>query len=852
MNSHTHSRSHSRHSRNSQNSQLSDHFEFDNVEQPQHHPQPHPQHPPAPSQSDLHGQSRVFSPPTVARSYGRPVVVEGPYRRVPSQPPLPAYQPPMMDPPMATDFRDELARVEGVITPGIDNTPFIQYAIEALYRDRDRDTGYSVDPSGSGSSSSGLLLAPGHRPESYQPRPADQQPPRPASLPSRPAAAHPHADDTRTEAPSHQLPLPFILAPRESAHSLAESLLKKGPRPAQPHEWRPVEKDELLASTADVPPLTFRPWPLRAPAVFVFMALCVLMIGALILSAIYSHLHQGLLEWATIHGGRYFLFRVLPQLIAACMLLYAQFLITTIFRMLPFVKLASAAQEEREGALFQEMYPSFLWPRLVGPWNVWVPILVTWLMSFTIPLQSSLFTAILVDQSWKWATVQGVAWTLVALYLALLASTIIVWRYWATLENTGLIWDPRSLADIASLVSETNTADDYIGTQLARGRDGIRFALRHRAADRLCYWTWKDGRHGVWHTLGSAMDEANSLLPTDRTGGQRMQRHDEKQPYRDGDADNMDADADLEASPTSNTNAHRKYLPFALRTSPLLLATLSAAAILIAVLILTFHPATRLTAGFPPALRATPQAGAFSPADFLFAFVPALLGTFLFLALQPLDLHLRILQPWAALTTHPNGSPAEPSLLADYAACAPGQATLHALRNGHWRVAAVSLTATLSILIPVLAGGSFMALTTRGGDVRMFANMPAFGVMLGLLLLYVAALAALLPARGGLRMPHGVTCLGEVLGYLVGAEIREEPAFKRCVSRREMAGRLGVGRGLPAAMQTRWVFGFGEGVGGGVGGGVPGGVVDGELGVRRVRRFTEKRKVRKSQIRRPF
>jgi hypothetical protein len=576
------------------------------------------------------------------------------------------------------------------------------------------------------------------------------------------------------------------------------------------------------------------------------MALCVLMIGALILSAVYSHLHQGLLEWATIHGGRYFLFRVLPQLIAAFMLLYAQFLITTIFRMLPFVKLASEEQEDREGALFQELYPSFLWPRLVGPWNVWVPILVTWLMSFTIPLQSSLFTAILADGTWVWATVQGVAWTLVALYLALLASTIIVWRYWASLENTGLIWDPRSLADIAALVSETNTADDYRGTQLARGRDGIRFALRHRAADRLCYWTWKDGRHGVWHTLGSAMDEANSLLPpADRSGGQRMQRHNEKQPYRDTEAE-VDADADLEASPT-NTSAHRKYLPFALRSSPLLLATLTAGAIFVAILVVTFHPATRLTDGFPPALRATPQAGAFSPADFLFAFLPALLGTILFLAFQPLDMHLRILQPWVALTATPNGAAAEASLLADYAACAPGEVTLRALRNGHWRLAAVSLVGTLSVLIPVLAGASFMALTKTmgngGGEVRMFANMPAFGVMLGFLLMYVAALASLLPARAALRMPHGVTCLAEVLGYLVGSDVREEGAFKRCVSRREMAGRMGVGRGQPAAMQSRWMFGFEEGAAGSA---------DGELGVRRVRRFTEKRKVRKSQIRRPF
>ncbi|KAK4042519.1 hypothetical protein C8A01DRAFT_33462 [Parachaetomium inaequale] len=824
--------SHSQHSHNSQS------FNDEHVEQPQ---------------PDLYARDGVFGPPAVARSYGRPVIVEGPYHRAPDIPPLPAYQQPVwdspMNPAMATDFRDELARLDGVITPGVDNTPFIQYAIEALHRDR--DTGYSAAASGSGSSSSGLVLAPGHRPESYQRRPPQQQqhPPAPAPLPSRPPAAHPHAEPTRPVTQPQQLPRPFIPGPRESAHSLAESLLKKGSRPAQPHEWRPVEKDELLASGGDVPPLTFRPWPLRAPALFAFMGLCVLMIAALILSAVYSHLHQGLLEWATIHGGRYFLFRLFPQLIAAFVLLYAQFMVTTMFRMLPFVRLASAVQEEREGALFQELYPSFLWPRLVGPWNVWVPILVTWLMNFTIPLQSSLFTVILVEQTWTWATVQGVAWTLVALYLALLASTIIVWRYWASLESTGLIWDPRSLADIAALVSETNTADDYHGTQLARGRDGIRFALRRRAADRLCYWTWKDGRHGFWHTLGSPMDDANPLPIRDLASGQRMQRHDEKHPLT-----NTTTAADPNPYPTpdddleaSSPNTHRTYLPLPLRTSPLLWSTLTATAFLLAIFIATFHPSTRLTAGFPPTLRAAPLPGAFSPADFLFSFIPSLLGTIAFLAFQTLDTHLRVLQPWAAMSSSSDptrGAPAERSLLADYAACAPwGEATLHALRNGHWRVAVISLLSALFALVPALAGASFIALTTREGEVRMFANMPVYGILLGLLVLYVAGLAALLPGRGAFRMPHGVTCLAEVVGYLVVGEggVREEAAFKRCVSRREMAGKMGVNGGMPGGAQTRWVFGFGENGGDG-----------GELGVRRVRRFTEKRRVRKSQIRRAF
>lgn len=124
----------------------------------------------------------------------------------------------------------------------------------------------------------------------------------------------------------------------------------------------------------------------------------------------------------------------------------------------------------------------------------------------------------------------------------------------------------------------------------------------------------------------------------------------------------------------------------------------------------------------------------------------------------------------------------------------------------------------------------------------MFANMPAYGILLGLLVLYVVGLAALLPARGPMRMPRGVTCLAEVVGYLVGGEMREEGVFKRCVSRREMEGRMGAGMG--GGLESRWVFGFGGE------GGVGDGDGDGELGVRRVKRFTEKRNVRKSQIRR--
>ncbi|KAL2158429.1 hypothetical protein VTH06DRAFT_4477 [Thermothelomyces fergusii] len=785
-------------------------------------------------------QADIFTPATGARSYGPPVIVEGPYLRVPEIfPPAPHERSDWsasMNPAMANDFRDELARLDGVITPGVDNTPYIHYAIEALCRGR--DSGSPATNFGSQSPSPGPVsaLPGGHGPQGHGPQLPPQRQPLPPSTPlsSHPPDVHPHAETAPPETRPQPLPRPFVPGPQESAHSLAESLLKKGSRPPQPHEWRPVEQDELLVAGPRVPLPTFRPWPLRTPALVVFMLLCLLMVAALILSA----------------------------LVAAPMLLYAQFLVTTMSRMMPFVRLASKSAEEREGALFQELYPSFLWPRFVGPWNFWVPVLVTWLANFTIPLQSSLFTVILVEGRWVWATVQGVAWTLVALYLALLASAAVAWRYWSGLESTGVLWDPRSLADIAALVSETNTADDYRGTQLARSRDGIRFALRHRATDRLCYWTWKDGRHGLWHTLGSSMEEADPLLHmADPTTAQRMQRHDEKHADHD---DPYQHNQDPEAPNGGPRRHHCRYLPVPLRTPPLLLATITATALVVAIFVVTFLPSTRLEKGFPPRLRTAPRGGAFSPADFFFAFLPSLLGMFVFLAYQTFDKHLRVLQPWAAMsclsesestpsssttttataTNQPtfSGAPAEASILADYAACAPGQATARALRNGHWRVAAVSLLADLFVLIPVLAGGCFMAVTPRGrdgedewGEVRMFANQVAYGILLGLLVLYVAGLAVLLPARRPLRIAPPRHLPGR--GGRVPGQPRDPggAAFKRCVSRRELAARLG------GAAQTRWVFGFADADGG-----------SGELGVRRVRRFTEKRRVRKSQIGRAF
>ena len=838
---------------------------------------PIPSPPSTPSGEESYGPDRLFGArlvaPPAGLAYDRPVTQPGPGPFVI----LPEYtqtelvslnrmcdMDDALRVAMGSDFKDALAREAGAVTPGVDNTPYIQYAIEALTRDR--DTGYSGNASSSASDTPvnhfvndvGLGYYHPREPsrQVHPPRPERQSaaPPLPSPVPqapAHPAPVHPRSQrvpeqpsQTQKEEPFFMKLGAFQMTPRRPLAPEVDvsKTWPGGRRPAGLDEWLPMDLDSIVdradfEKTKGYTSLNFRPTALRSPSLFVLMGLCVVMIAGIVSSAVYSQLHDGLVAYRGESGGAYFLFRVLPQLLGAVVLLYAQFVITAVFRIIPFVRLASRQVEERKDAVFQDLYPrSFLWPQLIGTWNIWVPILITWLCNFTIPLESALFTAALVDDVWVWATVQGVAWTLVALYLALFVSTAILWRYWDKVGRTGLLWDPKSLADIIVMVSDTNISGDYRGTQIAGTRETMMFKLRRREDDRLGYWAWKDGRPGFWYSLGNSMDDANFVPVPDHVKGVEMLKENEKQAAMSGLGLPSGGDHDVEALARS-PNIRYRYLPWCLRSSPLLCFALTAAVFLLALFIVSFLPSTRISAGFLPELSTIPVAGAFSAADFLYSFVPSLLGMVLFLLFQSLDQSLRILQPWATLS-NPRGVGAWPTLLADYAACAPLQSTYHALQNGHFRVAAVSLLSTLFILIPVMAGGVFMALTTSSGQVRMFPNMPVYSVLLVLLVLYLVGLCALLPSRKKFCLPHGVTCLAEIVSFLANEDLLADPAFKTCRVRDEMLLQMGLQQGNRDT-QPLWTFSFGTEAGG-----------DSILGVRRVRRFTEKRRIPKSQIRR--
>lgn len=762
---------------------------------------------------------------------------------------------------MLTGFRDELTREAGVVTPGVDETPYIQYAIEQLTRDR--DTGYYgndsldsdetapvtrvVDGEGLGYYQPTAVPRPMSGPQHGLQTPSSTSRRLGSQLPETPPPTHLHYERDHNE-PGHftlarfntTRPLtPVTPVPLDERLSFSERIQtppkgqdvswKVGPIPTKEIEQRPGlatvpmgtnrTGPTRMKTAGGTPALQYRPRMLWPTSFIILILLCLLMLAALIFCAIDSQNNNGFVAYSgSIYSGQYFTFRILPQLLAACILIYAQAIITTMVRILPFIRLASMDRAEREKAIYLDLYPRYIiWPQLVDRWQIWLPMLVTWVMYLTLPLQSSLFTVILVDGTWRWATVQGVAWTLVAMYLALVIAMGEAGIYWWTrIHHTGLRWDPRSLAAIIAMVSDTNVAGQYRGTEIAARRSTISFALKHRRVEKLGYWPGKDGFVYALKSMET---------PTARGFGDVH----EKTTGPNGEMVYI-TPRDLEAS-AHTAGVRYRYLPVCLRDGTIIFSVVAATVLLVALFVVSFIPSTRITtAGFIPSLPAAPTPTGFSPANFLYSFIPSLIGLLLYLAFESLDLHLRILQPWAAMSS-PQGATAQQSILADYAACLPLQTVYRAVRNGHYRLAVVSGLSTLFILLPILGGGIFMALTDAVSlEVKMYPNIPVFGIVLALLVLYLGGLVALVPYRHGMRLPHGVTCLAEVIGFLVNEEMLAERRFKQVATRGELVGRLVAGG-------ERWGFGVGEGR-------------EEVLGVRRVRRFTEKRGVRKSQIRR--
>ena len=369
-------------------------------------------------------------------------------------------------------------------------------------------------------------------------------------------------------------------------------------------------------------------------------------------------------------------------------------------------------------------------------------------------------------------------------------------------------WDLRTLADIIYISAQSNSLRQYQGTEMLADRKQMESCLRDNV-EKLGLWYSNDAPDFPrWYSIGVPNNEEKVAFQT--TGGPMWER------LREGST--------VPPAVRSQTMEDRyRYLPWCFRTGQITFFAVASLILFIALVAVSFNHATDIRHGFLPGVSAAPREGVFSPANFLFSFLPSIIGMILFLGFQSLDQTLRILTPWGELS-RPEGSRAHNSLLLDYAACSmPWEAAIKALGRRHWRVALASALAPVLVLLPALGGSLFMALTPPSDAVRMFPNVAALGVVLALLALLSITLALLVPGRDRFRLPHGITRLAEVLGLVCSVDLRADDAFNYPRTPRELRARLGAG--ADPHRQSRWAL-LGPGS-------------NGEpLGVRRLARYT--------------
>jgi hypothetical protein len=194
--------------------------------------------------------------------------------------------------------------------------------------------------------------------------------------------------------------------------------------------------------------------------------------------------------------------------------------------------------------------------------------------------------------------------------------------------------------------------------------------------------------------------------------------------------------------------------------------------------------------GFLPQVTARTDASGFSVSNFLYSFIPGVIGHFLFLVILTLDYSLRTLRPYISLSSK-GGATAETSLLVDYSARLPLSATLAALENRHFQPAILSFVSLCSVAIPILAGGCFWTQYYPNSDlVRVAADIPAYYALCFFLALYTISLLMLIPGRRRAALPHRSSSLAEIISWLYQSPILTDRAFSRPQTKPELVTRL--------------------------------------------------------------
>lgn len=657
-------------------------------------------------------------------------------------------------------------------TPGLDDSPYVRFAIDQLTQDRSRGVARhdSLSTTTTGDYPTDRMVW-------------DE------GLGYFTRTRTPLRHDTPPVRPSYTSPSPQALPQR--------------PISVESESFMAVDAPEqsLLYPSLDYLPLVLRPWAL-ALAIFS----CLLMIAGIVFCNVWSHRHDGLWNYTGQGGSRYFVLQFLPQILAAPIILWLFVIQAAVYRIAPFAMMSAGLQR---GHVLQGLpiisrnfvFPNFSHFRYGEP-LFGFSLFTIWLSNFfAIPLLSCLFQAkhyVLDGEGvWRWASVQSIGWTLVALYGVLTIGLVLLFLRFLC-SKSGLMWDPVSLADLISIIQRSNILHDFEQSEIV---PSVRDSLDPRVL-RLGYWKFSS-KQEVFYGVGEvdAPIRTPSLHQTETTR--------QKQPNGLAritfDLENQGAVSnDSSANHLYSSTTRYRWTPWFLRTIPVCIFVLIVFALFIAFVAVSFiHHGVE--GGFPPKLPTLPSTSAFSSSNFLYSFIPALIGNVLFLAWQPIDVYFRALQPFVQLSS-PNGASADHSILLAYPSLLPLQVTFQALVNHHWKVAFISLMSLISIAIPILAGGVFIALWYPAhDDIRISALMPAFYALIAFCALYAVSFLAIWPGRRR-YLPHDITTLADLMSFIYQSPLLSDKILREPRSKIDLITRLIVS---PPSERQLPQYGFG-------------------------------------------
>lgn len=705
----------------------------------------------------------------------------------------------------------------GAPTPGLDDSPYISFAIDQLTRDEEVSGRNRI------SMDSRLISSIPTVPVAAVVK--DEQNPRQSRITSSKYSA----------GPTEKLPIEAI-APKPAARNSVQIPVQVSPEigilpePQKSQLFPPIVSTEerakavLLPATPRssdyrYPPLKFVPGPLRLLPILVLVIFCLALIVVLIISSVLGAKHNGLLGYDGVGTARYFIFEYLPQFLAAIIVVWLLTIQAAIQRILPFTLLARANGYPDEDVFDRiPIYiTNYLWPNTSllrrGP-SLKFCALIFWLALFTIPLASSLYQTRWYSEvgngAFLWTTVQPISILLIILYTLLIIALIITYTQFNR-YTTGLKWDPVSLADIIVLLRRTSTLTSSRTSKTTR-----RSSSRPHS---LGYWESTSRPGAIFHGIGSAHG-----VPL---------ASDEKDSIDDLEARRPLQQSTFESWHSNHWTSNRTYPTF-LRESRLIFYAVVAVALLTAFLVVTYLRSA-LIAGFLPLLpTATPDTSSFtsfSPSNFLYSFIPSLLGLLLALFWIPIDTAFRYLRPWSTLTRqYPSsasqtiGHPASSTLLLSYPSAHPFLTTIRALSHGHLRIAWFSFMSLVASTLPVLAGGIFTAQyiasspndkdlkdQSRGGNILIRPDAGALYAVTFILILYAISWLLVLPGAktraiaGPDGRPVDVRYLAGIR-TLVDKSVLREATWVEPRTRIDLVTRLVASEGLRGKDSGLWTM----------------------------------------------